>query len=93
MLVAYYGRDGGTQAMWNRLTANAQQVFGDFAAFDQYWSQYSQVAGRHASRVGGDQDGGQRLTIDVDYGNGNQQTRTIRVVNQGGKLLIDSEAK
>ena len=93
MLVAYYGRDGGTQAMWNLLTPSAQHVFGDFATFDQYWSQFSQVAGRHANRVSGDTDGGQRLTIDVDYGNGSQSTRNIRVVNQGGKLLIDSDAK
>jgi serine/threonine protein kinase len=93
LLVAYYGRDGGTQAMWNMLTPNAQQVFGSYSAFDQYWSQYNQVAGRHASRVSGDQDGGQHLTIDVDYGNGNQATRILRVVNQGGRLLIDSDAK
>ncbi|WP_260478948.1 serine/threonine-protein kinase [Kibdelosporangium aridum] len=92
LLVAYYNRNGGTAGMWAMLTPSAQQVFGDFAAFEAYWAQYPQVSGRTAQRVSGDADGGQRLTIQVNYG-GRQESRNVRVVSQGGKLLIDSDAK
>ncbi|ALG15495.1 hypothetical protein AOZ06_42765 [Kibdelosporangium phytohabitans] len=92
-VVAYYSGDKSAQERWGMLTPRAQQMFGDFAAFERYWAQYPQVSGRGASRTATDPDGGEQIVYNVNYGSGNTSTRTVRIVRQGGKLLIDSEAK
>ncbi|WP_269086755.1 serine/threonine-protein kinase [Actinosynnema sp. ALI-1.44] len=92
-VVAYYSGDKSAQERWGMLTPKAQQMFGDFAAFEQYWAQYPQVSGRGANRTATDPDGGEQIAYNVNYGGGNTTTRTVRIVRQGGKLLIDSDAK
>nr|CEL17095.1 putative serine/threonine protein kinase [Kibdelosporangium sp. MJ126-NF4]CTQ91676.1 putative serine/threonine protein kinase [Kibdelosporangium sp. MJ126-NF4] len=92
-VVAYYSGDKSAQERWGMLTAKAQQLFGDFAAFEAYWAQYPQVSGRGANRTSTDGDGGEQIAYNVNYGTGNTQARTVRVVRQGGKLMIDSDAK
>jgi hypothetical protein len=87
-------------AMWALLTPGAQAVYGNLAGFQQYWGTFSDVSGAHAQGVTPNSDGSVNVPIDVTYTTGdgaskstNQSHKVLRVVQEGGHLLIDADTK
>ncbi|MFF0612491.1 protein kinase [Nocardia tengchongensis] len=86
------------QDAWSRLTPAAQQVYGSATAFQSYWttnpiSRYSTIEGAR----GGDSnnaDGSVDISLaSLTTKNGGGKAVTLRVVDSGGSLLIDSDTK
>ncbi len=95
-VVDYYGA-GALPARFAMLTPGAQAAFGGQAGFDTYWGQFSQVSSAHAIGVTVNADGSVQVPIDVTYtkadGTNSQAHKTLRVVQESGRLLIDTDAK
>ncbi len=78
---------------WSMLTPAAQQVYGDFDAFQEFWSQnrvadYQGIAGSNGA------DGSAEMTLSsITYG-GRSKSLSLRVVESpSGRLVIDSATK
>lgn len=77
---------------WNLLTPGAQKSYGSEQAFEQYWSDHSVTSFRE---ITGDNnaDGSAAMRLATITVNGSTKSMTLRVVNNGGKLLIDSDTR
>jgi hypothetical protein len=93
-VIDFYDLPGGAAASWGMLTPAAQQVFGSEQEFRQYWSQYRSVSSRGASayKRANNADGSVDIQVTVNYGDKSGQ-KVLRVVDSGGKLLIDSDPR
>jgi serine/threonine protein kinase len=93
LVVDFYTFPDGVNASWEMLTGKAKERYGgEKEKFRKYWSRYDQVWSNTA--VGSDNaDGSVTISIQVTYLKGdNEHTeqRQVRVVREGGQLLIDS---
>ena len=96
LVIDYYGTFSDPVGRWNMLSTNAKAQFGDQAAFDQYWSQFTDVSSENARGVTENGDGSLNVPVDVTYtrGDGTQQVkRQVRVTREGGRIVIDSLAQ
>jgi hypothetical protein len=101
VLVAYYDYPSSNPAtLWGLLTANAQTAYfgGSLQTFQQYWSQYSQVTPGRARHDTTNPNQSLNMTITVTFtpvnGGGPQVVdKHVVVVQQNGKLLIDSDPR
>ncbi|HKN99800.1 MAG TPA: protein kinase [Pseudonocardiaceae bacterium] len=97
LVINYFG-SGSPDSRWAMLTPGAQAVFGSEAAFEQYWSQFSEVSSEHAQGVSPNADGSVEVPVEVHYTSGTDQStstqhKRLRVVQENGRLLIDDNAK
>jgi eukaryotic-like serine/threonine-protein kinase len=99
LIVGYYGV-GDPATRFAMLTPGEQAAFGGLSGFTTYWSQFSQVSSAHAQGVTTNADGSVEVPIDVTYTTGTgasehstQAHKTLRVVQENEKLLIDDNAK
>jgi hypothetical protein len=83
-------------ASWSLLTPGAQAVYGSESNFLDYWGGFSEVRGNHAQGVSKNADGSVTVPIDVTYTREDgdskatsQAHKNLRVVQVGGRLLID----
>jgi hypothetical protein len=96
LVIDYYGTFSDQVGRWNMLSTNAKAQFGGQAAFDQYWSQFTDVSSENARGVTENGDGSLNVPVDVTYtrGDGTQQVkRQVRVTREGGRIVIDSLAQ
>ncbi|MPZ80659.1 MAG: protein kinase [Actinophytocola sp.] len=95
-VIDYYGDVQQTAKRWAMLSSNAKALFGDQAAFEQYWAQFTDVSSCCANGVTPNADGSVNVPVDVTYtkGDGNsKQHRTVRVTRENGQLVIDVDAR
>ncbi|MET7997415.1 protein kinase [Amycolatopsis sp. NPDC005232] len=90
-VIDFYGFPQDTAASWAMLTPAAQQVYGNQAAFDQYWQQFGNVSSKSA-RGSYNADDSVNMTVTVVFPD-HTESRAFRVVNSGGQILIDSNTK
>jgi serine/threonine protein kinase len=96
LVVDFYGTKltSTPAAAWALLTAHGQSYYGnDENTFASYWRQYSSVYGQVA-RGSYNPDGSVNMSYNVTVMSGTSQvvrSVTVRVVAQGGQLLIDSD--
>ena len=98
MALTYFSSSSSIDARWNLLTPGAQSVFGSKDAFERYWGQYSKVSSLVADGAGTNSDGSSvhlHVEFTVTQGGGQPQNVnvTIRVVQENGQLLVDSNTK
>jgi hypothetical protein len=97
LVVNYFGDIGNAAGRFAMLTPGAQAAFGGLAGFNQYWGQFSDVSSAHAQGVTTNADHSVEVPIDVTYtstsGTSQGAHETLRVVQEGGRLLIDQAAK
>jgi serine/threonine protein kinase len=91
-VIAFYG-SADPSTRWAMLTPQAQAAYGGFDKFQEYWSAYPQLSSHNANGVSDNGDKSVTVPVDVVYGSGNQQHKTIRVVKTGGQLKLDSDTK
>lgn len=91
VMINYYGNASPDQR-WAMLSPFAQAKFGSQEAFNQYWAAFPQVSSEDAN-VTPNADGSRNVTCIVHYAPGQSTTKTIRVTQINGQLVIDSEAK
>ncbi|WP_240687175.1 serine/threonine-protein kinase [Amycolatopsis suaedae] len=76
---------------WDKLTPAVQKLFGSQADYNAFWAGklpgYNSI--KNPANAG---DGSQNVPVNVDMGNG-PQPQTIRVVNVGGRVLIDTDIR
>ncbi|MFI5716728.1 protein kinase [Nocardia sp. NPDC051750] len=79
---------------WGLLTPAAQQVYGSRQEFEQYWSTRTVQSFQQIEAFkGNNPDGSVDMRVnDLSYG-GQTRNPTLRVVNSGGTLLIDSDTR
>ncbi|MGI5220157.1 serine/threonine-protein kinase [Nocardia sp. CA-290969] len=79
---------------WSLLTPAAQQVYGSQAEYEQYWSTRTvESFNRIEAFKGNNPDGSVDMRVNnLSYG-GQTRNPTLRVVNSGGRLLIDSDTR
>jgi hypothetical protein len=79
------------------LSPNVQAMFGSQDAYNQYWSQYSNVVGNNAMGVTANPDGSDNVPVDITYTKNGQagvvQHKNLRVIRYNGQLLIDSDPR
>jgi eukaryotic-like serine/threonine-protein kinase len=95
-VIDYYNSFDNPNARWAMLSSNAQAQWGDQAAFNQYWSQYTNISGQDADGVTPNEDGSLNVPVTVNYtkGDGTSQDRFfVRVTRENGQVVIDSLAK
>ncbi|MFE5289595.1 protein kinase [Nocardia sp. NPDC056611] len=86
------------QEAWTRLTPAAQQVYGSASAFQTYWtnnpvSRYSTIEGARGTDSN-NPDGSVDISLaSLSTKNSGSKSVTLRVVDSGGSLLIDSDTK
>jgi serine/threonine protein kinase len=89
MVIDYFGDPA---AHWNQLTPAAQAVYGDEQTYQQYWADNKKSIGlvntAHADSGGNEADGSLVMNVNVAGGR-----RGYRLVNVGGKTLIDADTK
>ncbi len=92
----FYDLPQSASASWNLLTPAAQQVYGSFAEFQQYWSArpVDGFRGIAAANNSNNPDGSVDMRLaSLTYGGQTKQV-ILRVIDAGGgKLLIDSDTK
>ena len=95
LVMDYYNAEGGVPGMWSRLTPRAQQEFGGYAEFEQYWGPKSERLGACCAQgVTSQADGSVQVPARVTYPDGGgQQQHSVRVVKQNGQHLIDNAAR
>lgn len=96
LIVHFFNDLADPGATWALLTPGAQAVYGNLAGFQQYWGTFSDVSGAHAQGVTPNSDGSVNVPIDVTYTTDkstNQSHKVLRVVQEGGRLLIDANTK
>lgn len=79
---------------WSLLTPAAQQVYSSQQEFQQYWSTRTvQNFSRIEAYKGNNPDGSVDMRVNnLSYG-GQTRNPTLRIVNSGGALLIDSDTR
>lgn len=79
---------------WSLLTPAAQQVYGSQQEFQQYWSTRTvQNFSRIEAYKGNNPDGSVDMRVNnLSYG-GQTRNPTLRIINSGGGLLIDSDTR
>ncbi|MFD2490826.1 serine/threonine protein kinase, partial [Amycolatopsis jiangsuensis] len=77
-------------ANWSRLTPAAQGVYGDQAAFQQYWAAHpiGKYEDARADSGGANADGSITMNLTIDG-----TRRGYRVISSGGQMLIDSDTR
>lgn len=96
LVVGFYGSNltSNPAASWALLTAAGKQYYGnDENTFASYWHQYSSVYGQLA-RGSYNSDGSVNISYNVTAMSGTSplvRSVVVRVVSQGGNLLIDSD--
>jgi eukaryotic-like serine/threonine-protein kinase len=94
LVIDYYS---DPQNSWEKLSAGQHAEFGDVQAFRQYWAQYKEVSSRNARGVTPNPDGSVNVPVDVTYTNADGSTRpehkVLKVINENGRLAIDSPAR
>lgn len=91
LLEQFYMNPAGS---WSLLTPAAQQAYGSRQEFEQYWSTRTvQSFSRIEAFKGNNPDGSVDMRVNnLSYG-GQTRNPTLRVVNSGGSLLIDSDTR
>ena len=92
----YYADIANSAKRWGMLSVNGQAEFGDEAAFQEYWSRYTDVSSSNAYGVTPNADGSVNVPVDVTYTTAagpKQEKRTVRVTRLNGALVIDGPAK
>jgi serine/threonine protein kinase len=97
LVINYYNTPNPT-AGWGVLSANIQALFGnDQNAYNQYWSDFSQVYGNNAIGVTDNPDGSVSVPVDVTYigkdGSNVTQHKSIRVIRVAGQLRVDGDPR
>ncbi|HEX5401498.1 MAG TPA: serine/threonine-protein kinase [Pseudonocardiaceae bacterium] len=96
LVVNYFDDISNTAGRYALLTPGAQAAFGGLSGFEQYWGKFSDVSSAHAIGVTTNADGSVEVPIQVSYtttaGAKSTVQKTMRVVQEGGKLLIDDNA-
>ncbi|HEX3781953.1 MAG TPA: serine/threonine-protein kinase [Pseudonocardiaceae bacterium] len=86
-------------AGWAMLSSTGQSYYGSEAAFAAYWQQYAQVSSANEHPVSPNTDGSVQVPADVTYGattptsSPSTQHVSLRVIQSGGQLLIDSDSR
>lgn len=97
LVIDYYNGMANPQGTWEMLSANLRSAFGDVGAFRQYWSQFKQVSARNARGVTPNPDGSVNVPVDVTYtgtdGTARPEHKVLKVINENGKLAIDSDGR
>jgi serine/threonine protein kinase len=97
LVIDYYNGLGDPATTWGMLSGNGQAVFGDQQAFATYWGQYKNVSARNAHGVTPNADGSVNVPVDVTYvgkdGGSRPDHKVLKVINDQGRLAIDSEAR
>lgn len=97
LVVQYFDDVGNRAGRFAMLTPGAQAAFGGQAGFLQYWGQFSDLSSAHAQGVTTNPDNSVQVPIDVTYtttaGATHTTHETVRVVQEGGRLLIDQVAR
>jgi eukaryotic-like serine/threonine-protein kinase len=96
LVIDYYNGLNNVPAAWQMLSPTARAIFDNEAGFRSHWSRYSSVSARNASGVTDNPDGSVTVPVDVVYdaGSGAQVVkRQVRVTQQDGQLLIDSDPR
>ncbi|MFC7617500.1 hypothetical protein ACFQV2_32835 [Actinokineospora soli] len=95
-MIDFYLSSTPTATRWGMLTPAAQAAFGSQAAFEEYWAKYKYVASEKALVDGLNADGSANVSATVilttDTGETSER-KTVRVVNMGGKHMIDSDPR
>ncbi|SFB45225.1 Serine/threonine protein kinase [Amycolatopsis marina] len=93
--VDFYNGLDNPAAAWNLLSPGVQQSFGSQESFADYWDDYEVVAaqGATAYKHANNEDGSVDIRINVEFEDAGQQQKTVRVIDSGGKLLIDSDPR
>ncbi|MFC5290174.1 serine/threonine-protein kinase [Actinokineospora guangxiensis] len=96
-VISFYLSDTAASQRWALLTPGAQAVFGSRAEFDAYWEQFKYVASKDANQVTVNDDGSANVPVTVTLtkqdGSESAERKTVKVVNLGGKHLIDSDPR
>jgi hypothetical protein len=97
LVIDYYNGLADPATAWGMLSRNGKAVFGDQQAFATYWGQYKNVSARNAHVVTPNQDGSVNVPVDVTYtgkdGSTHPDHKVLKVINDQGRLAIDSEAR
>lgn len=95
VVVDFYNGLDNPAAAWNLLSPGVQQSFGGQQAFAEYWEDYEVVGANGASayKRANNEDGSVDIRINVEFEEGGQQQKTVRVIDSGGTLLIDSDPR
>jgi eukaryotic-like serine/threonine-protein kinase len=96
LVIDYYGNFSNAAARWGMLSSNAQNQFGGQEAFNEYWSQFTDVSSENARGVTPNDDGSLNVPVDVTYsrGDGTERVkRNVRVTRENGRIVIDSLAR
>jgi serine/threonine protein kinase len=97
LVIDFFDQDPGASAHWGMLSPNVQAMFGSQDAYNQYWSQYSNVVGNNAMGVTANPDGSDNVPVDITYTKNGQsgviQHKNLRVIRHNGQLLIDSDPR
>lgn len=80
---------------WSTLTPAAQKLYGSEAAFRQYWNTHTveNFASIRAASGGNNSDGSLDIELASLIVDGQDRPMTLRVINSGGKLLLDSDTR
>ncbi|WP_378739542.1 protein kinase [Nocardia brasiliensis] len=80
---------------WSTLTPAAQKLYGSEAAFRQYWNTHTveNFASIRAAAGGNNSDGSLDIELASLIVDGQDRPMTLRVINSGGKLLLDSDTR
>ena len=95
-MIDFYLSSTPPATRWAMLTPAAQAAFGSQSAFDEYWSQYDYVASEKALVDALNPDGSATVSATVILTKDDAETsqrKTVRVVNLGGKHMIDSDPR
>jgi hypothetical protein len=97
LVIDYYNGLADPATAWGMLSGNGQAAFGDQQAFAAYWSQFKNVSARNAHGVTPNPDGSVNVPVDVTYvgkdGSNRPDHKVLKVINDQGRLAIDSEAR
>lgn len=92
-VVDFYS-NAGTPAGWAMLTPDAQAVYGDQAAYQAYWAANALSSYKNANALkGNNPDGSVDITINLTYKTGNNEQKTVRVVDSGGQLMLSGDTR
>lgn len=92
-VVDFYG-NAGTPAGWAMLTPDAQAVYGDQAAYQAYWAANALSSYKGASaNKGNNPDGSVDITINLTFKTGNNEQKTVRVIDSGGQLMLSGDTR
>jgi eukaryotic-like serine/threonine-protein kinase len=92
----YYSSSTSLGQRWGMLSPFAQAQFGSQDAFNQYWSQFTNVSSANAQGVSTNGDLSLSVPCDVSYTSAagpRSEHRNIRVTMINGQMFIDSEAR